>query len=178
MHPHPFYYGLKRIKPGDGGESYEAAFSSDKILKRRIIMNTQKRLIVLTVSIAIVTFGALSWAANEGVKIPLMAVKKHPGASGTTIISDNNISIQAKGLKPNSVYTGWFVNKKPKKDNTGAGTPPYMFKTDSSGNGTYSSQLKGSPFGKWQMLMIMLHPTGDPTDMKNMVGALSADLRK
>ncbi len=141
-------------------------------------MYTRKRLIALTVIIAIVSFGSLSWAAGEGVNVSLMAAKKHPGASGTTIINDNNISIQATGLKPNSVYTGWFVNKKPKKENTGAGTPPYMFKTDSNGNGTYSSQLKESPFGKWQMLMVMLHPTGDPADMKNMVGALSANLQK
>jgi hypothetical protein len=51
-----------------------------------------------------------------------------------------------------------------------------MFKTDSSGVGTYSAPLKESPFGKWQMIMIVLHPNGDPTDMKNIVGALSATL--
>jgi hypothetical protein len=33
-----------------------------------------------------------------------------------------------------------------------------------------------SPFEKWQMLMIVLHPNGDPTDMKDMVGGLSAEL--
>lgn len=31
--------------------------------------------------------------------------------------------------------------------------------------------------GNWQMLMIVLHPNGDPKDMKNMVGALAADLK-
>ncbi len=138
-------------------------------------MDTKKKLIVLTVSFAIVAFGALPSAAGEGVEIPLMATKKHPGASGTTVINDQNITILAKGLQPNAVYTGWFVNKKPKKQ-SGAGTSPYMFKTDSSGVGTYSAPLKESPFGKWQMIMIVLHPNGDPTDMKNMVGALSATL--
>lgn len=140
-------------------------------------MDRKKGLIVLAVSFAILAFGALSSAAGEGVEIPLMATKKHPGASGTAVINDQSIGIQAKGLKPNAVYTGWFVNMKPKKQ-TGAGTPPYMFKTDSSGNGTYSAQLKESPFGQWEMLMIMLHPTGDPTDMKKMVGALSAKLQE
>ncbi len=38
--------------------------------------------------------------------------------------------------------------------------------------------LSESPFGQWQMLMIMLHPSGDPADMKNMVGALKAKLMK
>ena len=141
-------------------------------------MERKKRLIVLAVSFALVAFGALSWAAEGGVKIPLMATQKHPGASGTAVIGEQSLDLQAKGLQPNAVYTGWFVNMKPKKENTGAGTPPYMFKTDSGGDGTYSAPLKESPFGKWQMLMIMLHPTGNPTDMKKMVGALSAKLKE
>lgn len=49
-----------------------------------------------------------------------------------------------------------------------------MFKTDSNGNGIYETHLSELPFGKWATLMIVLHPTGDPMDMKNMVGALSA----
>lgn len=140
-------------------------------------MDTKKRLIVLALSFAIVAFGALSWAAEGGVNIPLMSMKKHPGASGAAVISGHNISIEAKGLQPNAVYTAWFVNMKPKKQETGAGKPPYMFKTDSYGNGRYSAPLVESPFGKWQMLMIVLHPDGDPRNMKNMVGALSAKLR-
>jgi hypothetical protein len=52
-----------------------------------------------------------------------------------------------------------------------------MFKTDSYGNGTYSAELSESPFGKWEMIMVVLHPTGDPKDMKNMVGALSAGIK-
>lgn len=141
-------------------------------------MDTKKSLIVLAISFALVALGALSWAASGGVEIPLMAAKAHPGASGTASLSDGSLSIQAQGLRSNGVYTVWFVNMKPKKHEAGAGTPPYMFKTDSQGVGTYSSSLTESPFEKWQMLMIMLHPNGDPTDMKNMVGALSANVPK
>ena len=65
---------------------------------------------------------------------------------------------------------------KPKKHEAGAGHPPYMFKTDSYGNGTYDASVSEPPFGKWSMLMVVLHPTGDPMDMKNMVGALSAKI--
>jgi hypothetical protein len=141
------------------------------------MMNTKKRLLILAVSFAILAFGTLAVASSaKGVKIPLMATKMHPGASGTAVIYDHRISIEVNGLKTNAVYTAWFVNMKPKKHEAGAGEPPYMFKTDSNGNGTYTASLKGSPFGKWGMLMIVLHPTGDPTDMKNMVGALSAKL--
>lgn len=139
-------------------------------------MKTKNTLILLAVTFAILTIGAFSWAAGGGVKVPLMATKQHPNASGTALIGSGNISIYAKGLKPNGVYTVWFVNMKPKKHEAGAGEPPYMFKTDSYGNGTYSARLKESPFGKWKMLMIVLHPTRDPKDMKNMVGGLSAKL--
>jgi hypothetical protein len=137
----------------------------------------KKILSVIVVTVVAVGLNAVSWAADGGEKIALMATKDHPGATGTAVISAQNISIEANGLKPNSVYTAWFVNMKPKKNETGAGQPPYMFKTDSSGKGKYSSHLDKSPFGKWEMLMIVLHPTGDPADMKNMVGALSANLK-
>ena len=139
-------------------------------------MEIKKTLILSVVMFAILAVGPLSLAAGGGVKVPLMAMKQHPNASGTAFISSENISIHAKGLEPNGVYTVWFVNMKPKKHEAGAGEAPYMFKTDSYGNGTYSAQLKESPFGKWKTLMIVLHPTGDPKDMKNMVGGLSAKL--
>ena len=143
-------------------------------------MDTRKRLIILAI-MAVVAFGALSCATAGRTKIPLMATKMQQDASGTADIGDKSLGIQAKGLKPNAVYTVWFVdmdaNMKPKA-HAGAGKSPYMFKTDSSGAGTYESRLKASPFGEWQMLMIMLHPDGDPTHMKNAVGALKAKIMK
>ena len=139
-------------------------------------MNSYKRLTILVGVLAFFAFGTLSLASQAGEKISLMATKKHSNASGTAVINESNIKINAQGLKPDSVYTAWFVNTKPKKHETGAGQAPYMFKTDSNGNGSYAAPLKESPYGKWQMLMIVLHPNGNPKDMKNMVGALSAKL--
>jgi len=139
-------------------------------------MNSYKRLTILVGVLAFFIFGTLSLASQAGEKISLMATKKHPNASGTAVINESNIKINAQGLKPDSVYTAWFVNTKPKKHETGAGQAPYMFKTDSNGNGSYTAPLKESPYGKWQMLMVVLHPNGNPKDMKNMVGALSAKL--
>ena len=135
-------------------------------------MNT-KNIIILTVIFGVLTIAALSWASTD---LPLMATKAHPNASGTASFSQDGLSLQAKGLQPDKVYTVWFVNMKPKKHETGAGNPPYMFKTDSNGNGLYESRLSDLPFGKWAMLMVVLHPNGDPMDMKNMVGALSTKI--
>ena len=139
-------------------------------------MNSYKKLTILVGVLAFFAFGTLSLASQAGEKITLMATKKHPNASGTAVINESNIKINAQGLKPDSVYTAWFVNTKPKKHKNGAGQAPYMFKTDSNGNGSYVAPLKESPYGKWQMLMVVLHPNGNPKDMKNMVGALSAKL--
>jgi hypothetical protein len=140
-------------------------------------MNSYKRLTILVGVFALIAFGTQSLASQAGERFSLMPTKKHPNASGTAVINETDIEITAKGLKPNSVYTAWFVNTKPKKHEAGAGQPPYMFKTDSNGNGSYAAPIGETPYGKWQMLMIVLHPNGNPKDMKNMVGALSANLK-
>jgi len=62
------------------------------------------------------------------------------------------------------------------KHEAGAGTAPYVFRTDGQGKGSYESPLSESPLGKWSTLMVVRHPTGDPDDMKNMVPALSAKI--
>jgi hypothetical protein len=134
-------------------------------------MSTNKKIATIAVGLVLLAFG-FAWAGN--LTIALMADKSHTGASGTAAISDSGLKIEAKGLRPNTVYTTWFVNMKPKKQETGAGTMPYMFKTDANGNGTYDASLSESPFGKWSTIMIVAHPSGDPKDMKNMVPALSA----
>jgi hypothetical protein len=135
-------------------------------------MNTRNIIILATV-FGMLTFGNLSWAT---VDLPLISAKTHPNASGTASFSNGGLIIHVRGLKPYKVYTVWFVNMKPKKHEIGVGNPPYMFKTDSYGNGLYETHLSELPFGKWATLMIVLHPAGDPTDMKNMVGALSAKI--
>jgi hypothetical protein len=138
-------------------------------------MKDSKKITASIIALMIVA-SSISSMAGTGQELTLNATKKHPAAKGTVLINDNNMSIQARGLRANSIYTVWFVNMKPKKHETGAGSAPYMFKTDANGFGQYSASLSESPFGKWQMIMIVLHPNGDPADMKNMVGALKAEL--
>lgn len=124
--------------------------------------------------LAVLGLATFAWAGNA--QLPLMADKNEPGASGAVTLSEKSLSIQAKGLHPNSVYTVWFVNMKPKKTEAGAGKAPFMFKTDNRGNGNYSASLSEAPFGKWQMIMVVLHPDRDPMNMKGLVGALSTKI--
>ncbi len=122
-------------------------------------------------------FLVIAGAALAGdVSIPLKADKDSPAASGTASLGDGKIRVQAEGLRPNGVYTVWFVNMKPKKQEAGAGSAPYTFRTDGQGKGSYDAPLSEPPFGKWSMLMVVRHPTGDASDMKNMVPALSAGI--
>ena len=107
-----------------------------------------------------------------------MPAKDNLKATGTINLGNDELRIQAEGLKPDSVYTVWFVNMKPKKDQAGAGSPPFMFKTDSQGEGTYDAALAESPVGKRSTIMVVLHPSGDPMDMKNMVPAFSTMIAK
>ena len=139
-------------------------------------MNTKRKFQIAIISILSIFFFSISWAVSGGRTFVLESTEQHPDANGTALIDQKHVSIQARGLKPDAVYTVWFVNMKPKKNETGAGSAPYMFRTDKWGDGNYSAPLNEAPFGKWSMVMVVLHPTGDPKDMKNMVGALKAPL--
>jgi hypothetical protein len=122
-------------------------------------------------------FLVIAGAAHAGdVSIPLKAEKDSPAASGTAVLDSGKIRIKAERLHPDGVFTVWFVNMKPKKQETGAGAAPYSFRTDGQGKGSYESALSEPPFGKWSMIMVVRHPTGDPADMKNMAPALSAGI--
>lgn len=129
-----------------------------------------------TIGLISIFFFSFAWASGTGRSFDLESTPAHPDAKGTAVVDQSHVSIQARNLKPHSVYTVWFVNMKPNKHETGAGSAPYMFRTDKWGDGTYTAPLREAPYGKWSMLMVVQHPTGDPKDMKNMVGALKAPL--
>lgn len=139
-------------------------------------MKQNRRNLILIAGVIGIFLFSISWASGGGSSIDLQPTSKHPDANGTALIDKHHISVQARGLRPEAIYTVWFVNMKPKKSEAGAGMAPYMFRTDRWGNGHYSAPLKAVPFGKWAMLMVVLHPDGNPKDMKNMVGALKASL--
>jgi hypothetical protein len=136
--------------------------------------HTLKKLTLFALVLTITSLVAFAQAGDMN----MMAGKDSPQASATMHLTKDNLTIHATGLKPDSVYTVWFVNMKPKKSEAGAGSMPYMFKTDFKGEGTYNASLSESPFGKWQMVMVMRHPDGDPGNMKNMAEALAAKVPK
>lgn len=140
-------------------------------------MITRKRFTMIgAVGLALLVLSSSALAATT--YLPLKADKSHAKASGILALSNDSIAVIGNGLRPDAVYTVWFVNTKPSKNQAGAGKAPYMFRTNAKGNGVYLAGIEESAFGKWQMAMIVLHPDGDPMNMKNMVGALSVNIPK
>jgi hypothetical protein len=120
--------------------------------------------------------GTLDAVAAEGKKFALKGDKDSPKASGTAVIEGAKLTITAKGLKPSAVYTVWFVNMKPTMTKAGAGKPPHEFRSDAQGNASFAAELSESPVGKWETIMIVRHPSGDPTAMGDVQDALVARL--
>jgi hypothetical protein len=129
-------------------------------------------------AVAFVVVIALASSAMAAAKksFPLMGQEDSPKAKGTAIIQDSRLTVTANGLKPNAVYTVWFVNMQPTMTQEGAGTPPFTFKTDQKGGAKYVTTLTESPIGKWQAIFIVRHPSGDPKDMDHIEDALMAKL--
>ncbi|NKE70249.1 hypothetical protein [Candidatus Manganitrophus noduliformans] len=115
-------------------------------------------------------------------KVTLTPEKAGGGAKGEAVIKEKGkdqkeVTVHATGLKPNSVYTVWVVNMKPKMDMAGVGEGDYSFKSDAKGEGHYTGTISLSELEKWQLLEIALHPDGNPKNMKKIEIALKGDLK-
>lgn len=117
-------------------------------------------------------FAGLALAAGER-NVALNAGKAGKGASGEAVIASKGggqgeVTIAAKGLKPDSVYTVWVVNMKPKMDMAGLGTGDFVLRSDGQGNARYAASIATSDLSKWQLIEIAFHPSGNPKNMKEL----------
>jgi hypothetical protein len=149
----------------------------------RFDMQTKKKVISSLLVVAFSLFTGLAMAAGEQ-KVTLKAEKAGKGASGAAVIVNKGgnrkeVTITAKGLKPNSVYTVWLVNMKPKMDMAGVGEGDYSFRTDYKGNATYTATVGSADLAKWRLFEVAYHPSGDPKNMKELMNtALVGTLKK
>ncbi len=144
-------------------------------------MKIQKSEWALSAILILTVFAVLAVAAGEQ-NITLKADKAGKGAKGQVVITDKGadqkeITITATGLKPDSVYTVWLVNMKPKMGMIGLGTGDYSFKSDNRGIGQYSTNVPAAELDKWQMVEVAYHPDGNPKNMKKMGIALKAPVK-
>jgi hypothetical protein len=141
----------------------------------RFDMQTRHRVVSSLLVVVFSLIAGLSVAAGEQ-KVALKADKAGKGASGAAVIVDKGgdqkeVTITAKGLKPNSVYTVWLVNMKPKMDMAGVGEGDYSFRSDDKGNASYSATIGSADLSKWQLIELAYHPSGDPKNTKEMENA-------
>lgn len=143
-------------------------------------MGMKRTKVILTMAIAtafVLATGVYATHGQEAIKLTLMGAKDAPSASGIAELKANELKISAKGLKPNSVYTVWFVNMKPTMAKEGAGKEPYAFNSDANGEGKFEAKLAASPKGKWQALMIVRHPDGNPKNMDKVEDVLQVEIK-
>lgn len=144
-------------------------------------MKLQKRYWALRM-LLVFTVLAVSGLAHGQQKIALKPDKAGKGAKGEVAIADakagqKELAITMTGLKPNSVYTVWLVNMKPKMDMAGVGSGDHSFKSDDKGAANYSATISSAELEKWQMFEVAHHPDGDAKDMKKMQIALSGPVK-
>ncbi|MHB1012705.1 MAG: hypothetical protein ACYC37_07365 [Desulfobacteria bacterium] len=146
-------------------------------------MQAKQKVVSSLLLIVFSLFAGLAVAAAEQ-KVALKADKAGKGASGAAVIVDKGgdrkeVAITAKGLRPNSVYTVWLVNVKPKMDMAGLGGGDYSFRSDDKGNASYSATIGSADLSKWQLIELAYHPSGDPKNMKELMNtALLGELKK
>lgn len=104
-------------------------------------------------------------------------------AKGNAVIQDveegkKEITVEASGLKPNSVYTLWFLSEERKEDMAGVGTGDYSFKSDAQGNASYRAVVPEDELRKWEKFEVAYHPDGNPRNLKDHKTALKGDIKE
>lgn len=124
-------------------------------------------------------FFATSAITSETLRLEGGLFDKVDGSAKIENVEDNQrkISLDFQNLEPNAVYTVWLVNEKPEMSMTGLGTGDYSFQTGADGQGTYSALIGAPELNKWQTLKVVLHPDGNPKNMKDIKTALKGELK-
>jgi hypothetical protein len=115
----------------------------------------------------------------EKFEIDLKAAKGFEGdATGKVVINTKtgtDIAIDISGLKPDGLYTAFFVNVKSQMFE-GIGDEPYVLSVDASGTVSFQGNIKKNSFMRFTKIGIFLNP-GDkpihnPLGVKAKLGAL------
>lgn len=136
-------------------------------------------------AVAIVALSALpSWASvgNFDLK-PAAGAEK---AAGEVVVTDvfeggyeiKEISVDASGLEPNSVYTVWLAKDRPAGDFKGLGIGDHAFKTDGEGKGRFVTTVNSYDYMNFDYLEVAHHPDENPANLDNAVVALTGELDK
>ncbi len=120
-------------------------------------------------------------------KFSMWATPYAPSARGDLIMRDTEgtvrgvpqkeITIQAAGLHPDSLYTVWFANDKPKPQFSKLGEGDNSFRSDAKGFGTFTALVPVSDLSNWKSVEVAFQPTGDPNDVRTRQFALRSNIQ-
>lgn len=106
----------------------------------------------------------------EKLEVALKPAKGFEGAAGTVVINaktGTDIEIKITGLKPDGLYTAFFVNVKSLMFE-GIGPDPHVLKVNENGEVNFQGTMKKDIYKKFVQVAIYLNPKGRP--IKNPLG--------
>lgn len=147
-------------------------------------MKMKKGTLIISLILVVMALSVSAPAYMARRFVPLKGAL-NSGASGEAEIANTGfrapmwvLSINVYGLKPNSVYSVWYVNEQPKFETAPAGVDTNHFKTNGSGNGRYVTTVSDYDinYWHWRYIEVYSHPDNNPGNTKDMVMVLKGDL--
>jgi len=104
-------------------------------------------------------------AVPEKLEVSLVPAKGIEGdAKGTAVIdtkTGTDISVSLTGLKPDEMYTLFFVNVKSQMFE-GIGDEPYVLQVNADGSVNFQGQFKKDIYKRYTEIAVFLNPGGKP----------------
>jgi hypothetical protein len=125
-----------------------------------------KRWIPILCALMIFTLavGCAEKAVPEKLEVALKPAKGFEGAAGNVVINTKtgtDIEIKLTGLKPDGLYTAFFINPKSVMFQ-GIGPAPHVLKVDEKGEVNFQGTMGKDIYKKFVQLAIYLNPKGKP----------------
>jgi hypothetical protein len=118
--------------------------------------------------------GCAEKPVSEKLEVSLKPAKGFEGTTGTVVINaktGTDIEIKITGLKPDGLYTAFFVNVKSVMFE-GIGPDPYVLQVNEKGEVNFQGTMKKDIYKKFVQVAIYLNPGGKP--IKNPLGVKAA----
>ncbi|HEX8950029.1 MAG TPA: hypothetical protein VF790_13760 [Dissulfurispiraceae bacterium] len=143
------------------------------------------KFVVLLLTLALL-LPTIAIAAGDQ-KFSMRATPYAPQARGDLIMRDTEgtvrgvpqkeITVQAAGLHPNSLYTVWLANDKPQPQFSKLGEGDNSFRSDAKGFGTFTALVPVSDLSNWKSVEVAFQPTGDLNDVRTRQFALRSNIQ-